>query len=438
MLKALRIGLCLLLAVAPVQAQDTKTQLQTLITTDLPDNTSGAITPAILRTVLNTMLVSWQQTPQVRANTSTSDSITVADYGYLITESNASPVAVSLPQATTTFSTFSVYVNNKGVGTVTITPAVSTINGATTLALTQNQTAYIISDGTNWQAAVSVGTAGASSCPAGSNTQVQFNSSASCGASANFTWDGTGITLGVSGTLGRLMIGNATSGMLTVQPVTGALGSPTLSLPAATDTLVGKATTDTLTNKTYDTAGTGNSFSINGVAATANTGTGSVVRATSPTLVTPVLGVATATSLNGLTITSSTGTLTVTNGKTFTAASSITVSGTDSTVMTFPTVSATIPRMVASGSLALATGAISSATCTIAQSASAVGVVTTDVINPGFNSDPTGVTGYAPMTTGMLTIMPYPSADNVNFKVCNLTSSSITPGARTLNWQVLR
>jgi len=44
------------------------------------------------------------------------------------------------------------------------------------------------------------------------------------------------------------------------------------------------AATKTLTNTTYDTAGTGNSFSINGVAATTNTGTGSIVRADSPTL----------------------------------------------------------------------------------------------------------------------------------------------------------
>src|SRR6266436_6177011 len=69
----------------------------------------------------------------------------------------------------------------------------------------------------------------------------------------------------------------------------------TATIPTVVDTLVGKATTDTLTNKTYDTAGTGNSFSINGLAATANTGTGSVVRATSPalsspSLTTPVLG----------------------------------------------------------------------------------------------------------------------------------------------------
>jgi hypothetical protein len=112
----------------------------------------------------------------------------------------------------------------------------------------------------------------------------------------------TGIkTFGSAGAVGRLKVAGTTSGTITLD-ATAVAGTNTLTLPAATDTLVGKATTDTLTNKTFDTAGSGNSFSINGVAATANTGTGSVVRATSPTLVTPALGAATATTINGVTL----------------------------------------------------------------------------------------------------------------------------------------
>lgn len=162
--------------------------------------------------------------------------------------------------------------------------------------------------------------AGGAASAGGSNTQVQFNSGGSLSGAAGFIFNGTSkITLGVAGTsVGSVDFKNATSGTITMQPVTGALGTVTLSLPAATDTLVGRATTDTFTNKTYDTAGTGNSFSINGVAVTTNTGTGAVARATSPTFVTPTLGAAVATSINGLTITASTGTLTIANGVTVT------------------------------------------------------------------------------------------------------------------------
>lgn len=39
---------------------------------------------------------------------------------------------------------------------------------------------------------------------------------------------------------------------------------------------------------------------------------------------------------------------------------------------------------------------------------------------------------------GGLTIFVYPTANAVNFKVCNSTSASITPGAVTLNWRVVR
>lgn len=70
-------------------------------------------------------------------------------------------------------------------------------------------------------------------------------------------------------------------------------------------------------------------------AVTDETGTGALVFANTPTLVTPVLGAATATSINGLTISSSTGTFTLTNGKTFAVSNSLTLAGTDSTTITF-------------------------------------------------------------------------------------------------------
>jgi len=72
---------------------------------------------------------------------------------------------------------------------------------------------------------------------------------------------------------------------------------------------------------------------------TANTGTGSVVRATSPTLTTPVLGAATATSINGLTVSTTTGTLTLANGSTLatSGANSITLTSTGATNVTLPT-----------------------------------------------------------------------------------------------------
>jgi len=135
------------------------------------------------------------------------------------------------------------------------------------------------------------------------NAAVRFNGTAGGTQNSGLIIDDN---TNVSGAKTIALSGSA-SGATTVVPA--AVASGTLTLPAATDTLVGKATTDTLTNKTFDTAGTGNSFLINGVAATANTGTGAVVRATSPTLTTPNIGAATAATINGATVPSVSDTL---------------------------------------------------------------------------------------------------------------------------------
>ena len=98
---------------------------------------------------------------------------------------------------------------------------------------------------------------------------------------------------------GGFTLAGSSSGTTTI--AASATASGTITIPAATDTLVGKATTDTFTNKTFDTAGTGNSFKINGTAISAVTGSGSVVLATSPTLVTPLLGTPTSGTLTNCT-----------------------------------------------------------------------------------------------------------------------------------------
>lgn len=83
-----------------------------------------------------------------------------------------------------------------------------------------------------------------------------------------------------------------------------------------------------------------------GTGVTTSTGTGSAVLSNTPTLVTPVLGVATATSINKVAFTApaSAATLTIANNKTLTVNSSIGLSGTDGTTMTFPSTDAAIAR----------------------------------------------------------------------------------------------
>jgi hypothetical protein len=60
----------------------------------------------------------------------------------------------------------------------------------------------------------------------GANAAPSFDANATANAGA--------LTLGASGTAGSVTMGNATSGTITLQPVTGALGSITASIPAHT------------------------------------------------------------------------------------------------------------------------------------------------------------------------------------------------------------
>jgi hypothetical protein len=120
--------------------------------------------------------------------------------------------------------------------------------------------------------------------------------------------------------------------------------SPTLVTP-----LLGTPTSGVLTNCTGLPVSTGISGLASGIATflatpssanliaavTDETGTGALVFANTPTLVTPVLGVATATSINKVAITApaTSSTLTVADGKTLTASVTMTLQGGDASVL---------------------------------------------------------------------------------------------------------
>lgn len=72
------------------------------------------------------------------------------------------------------------------------------------------------------------------------------------------------------------------------------------------------------------------------------------------------------------------------------------------------------------------TTAIGANTCATAVTVTMTGLASTNTLNFTPNSDVSAVTGWG--ATGGLTIAAWPTTNTVNYKVCNQTASSITPG----------
>jgi hypothetical protein len=88
----------------------------------------------------------------VNAQTGTTYTMLASDVWKLVTFSNASPIAVTLPQATTAgFTAGTVFpVRNLGPSIVIITPTTSTIDSAASLSLAANDSALIYSNGAHY------------------------------------------------------------------------------------------------------------------------------------------------------------------------------------------------------------------------------------------------------------------------------------------------
>jgi len=164
-------------------AQFTKPALQTIIANCFPTQTTGAITPAITVTCLDDIIASYQQYAAVNPQVGTTYTFQNTDYGQMVTFTNAAPISTILPSpANSGFNPWSAYVVNRGGGQVTIGPTGgATINGSSTLVLTNGSGAFIVSDGTNYQvfqgSAVGVANivAGTTTITGGVNQGVVYN-----------------------------------------------------------------------------------------------------------------------------------------------------------------------------------------------------------------------------------------------------------------------
>lgn len=112
---------------------------------------------------------------------------------------------------------------------------------------------------------------------------------------------------------------------------------------------------------------------------------------TNPTMTTPTLGVAAATSVNKVAITApaTSATLTIADGKTLTANNTLTLAGTDSTTMTFPSTSASIARTDAAQTFT-GTQTFAGAIVGSVQSLSGAGAVNLTTLTTAFTSTATG------------------------------------------------
>lgn len=90
----------------------------------------------------------------------------------------------------------------------------------------------------------------------------------------------------------------------------------------------------------------------------------------------------------------------------------------------------TPPKVVCSGTFTFNPTSINSGSSqTITQACT--GAVAGDHMTLNFNASPLAVTGYVPSTSGIITIVPWLTADTINAAAVNNTASAIDPGARS-------
>ncbi len=228
----------------------------------------------------------------VNPQSGTSYTIAATDRAGLVIPGNASPVAITLPQAGTTgfASNFPFGICNSGAGTATVTPTTSVVNifslttyspAQTSESLSTGQCSFWYSDNANYDSILFGANSGG----------LNVNMSNATATSLNVTLNPqANVALGsTTKAFTNIFWGNATFGGGNYFELTGTpTGARILTPPDATTTLAGLSVAETFS--ALQTFGT--NISIGGVTATGATGTGNVVFSASPTLTGTITGAA--------------------------------------------------------------------------------------------------------------------------------------------------
>jgi hypothetical protein len=150
---------------------------------------SGATVGAGLALNSGTLAASYS----LRVVSGTSDTILSTDCANGVAYTSSSAIAVTLPQATGSFSTCNVDIISEGTGTATVTPTTSTINGGATITVAGSKSANLTASSGNYLATgtylVSSGSTAFSSLTGGTNTSAAMV--VGSGASLSATGSGT-------------------------------------------------------------------------------------------------------------------------------------------------------------------------------------------------------------------------------------------------------